>query len=129
MPIRSLRFTIGAVAATLGLSLSAAGPSSPPSFWAQAAAQAPTVVEAVCLEGGRPMAVCSCAERALYEELGPTPYADYEAVAAEYLNDPSGGWSKAATFVAQLKGISAEQMLNETKLYGQLHRTAMRNCA
>lgn len=95
---------------------------------APALAQAPTVVEAVCLQGGRADAVCACAEKAMRQELGPAPYADYEAMAAAYLQNPSDGWSSAAALVADLKGATTERMLNAAKLYGLRHREAMADC-
>ncbi|MEM9724849.1 MAG: hypothetical protein AAF909_05220 [Pseudomonadota bacterium] len=102
---------------------------SPPVAGPGLAQAPPTVVEAICLNGGRSPAVCACAERTLFERLGDDPYAQYEAVGQAWLSNPSGGWDGAAADVAARIGGDPREILNQTKLYGQLHREVMRACA
>lgn len=110
------RLAAGALAAAFPLAAAVA--------WAQA----PTVVEAVCLNGGRSASVCACAEERLFTRLGQDPYAEYEAVAQAYLANPSGGWDGASQDVAAVTGDDAEAVLRDVQLYGQFHREEIRSC-
>ena len=89
---------------------------------------APTVVEAVCLEGGRDAETCACAEQRLFERLGRDPYAQYEAVAQAYLADRDAGWAAAAADIAATTGADAGTILSQTRLHGEIHREEMRAC-
>lgn len=95
---------------------------------ALAQSQAPTVVEAICLEGGRPARLCACAENRLFRRLGNEEYAQYEAVSQAYLANREGGWPAAAQDVAAITGGKAETILAETRQHGQAHREEIQDC-
>ena len=116
---RPIRLTLAALA------LSSVGAAAR----AQSSEQPPTVVEAVCLEGGRAKRLCACAEQRMYDRLGDQAYAQYEAVAQAYLTQPKQGWRSAAADVAAITGGETDKILEETKSHGRAHREEMKACA
>lgn len=96
---------------------------------AQAQTQPPTVVEAICLEGGRSASLCACAELRLFDRLGPQAYAQYEAVSQGYLSDPDAGWEAAAAEIGDLTERAGRVVFEETKSHGRAHREEMKACA
>lgn len=117
--LRLLSLTLPALALWSGAASAQAQPSDQP----------PTVVEAVCLEGGRAARLCACAEQRMYDRLGDQAYAQYEAVAQAYLTQPKEGWRSAAADVAAITGGVTDKILEQTKSHGRAHREEMKACA
>jgi len=83
-------------------------------------------VIAMCLDAGKPLAVCTCASESLFKELGKGSYASYERVGEIYLKELLAGNARAEAWSI---GLGIEKLDLETaNFFGRNHRSFIELC-